>query len=84
MEPCEHYDGSKVSKYIMLSVNGVSYDDPRTVADILANHFTTIAETSPKLYYKDTLSSSCTTSSMLNVNFNSHPILEDEVIDVLR
>lgn len=67
-------------KSIKIVVNGVSYDEPRVVADIFANHFTTIAKTSLNRYYKGTLSSSCTTSCITNVNFFFYPIVEHEVI----
>lgn len=69
---------------ITLTIDNVSYEEPQVLANIFAKHFTTIAETTVNRFYKGLLSSSCTTSSMLDTTFFFHPVLQHEVFDVIR
>lgn len=75
---------SNDQRTIELVVEGVLFDEAKTVAEMFANHFTTVAEISLNRYYNNSLSTSCTTSCMLNNNFFFHPVMDHEVADVLK
>lgn len=71
-------------KSIFLMIDDVSYEDPKEVAEIFVDYFTTIAATSLNIYYKGPSHSSCTTSSMFDKNFFFYPVLDHEVVDAVK
>lgn len=54
---------------IALAVDGVLFEESEIVAEIFADYFTSVAENAISCYYMSSISSPCTTSSILSTNF---------------
>lgn len=69
---------------LILVVDGFSHSRADELAEIFADHFSAVTETTLRTYYGNSLSFSCSTSRILSYNFFFHPVMDREVVDVIN
>lgn len=73
----------KINRDVALTIDGEVFSDPTVVANIFAQHFSQVTGTNLKQYFAYSMSTSCTTSNILNKTFFFKPVSPEEVTDVI-